>query len=145
MSDRQTARQLNSGAIHVLRALRLVDREAGVTAARLSALSVLVFGGPHSLGALATAEDVTSPTMTRIVDGLERDGLARRRALPGPGRPVEVSATAKGRRLMDRAAGRRLDALEAAFGQLSAADQRRLRSAAPILDELATRLRTISP
>jgi DNA-binding MarR family transcriptional regulator len=142
VSDRQTAQQLNSGAIHLLRTLRVVDRQAGLTSARLSALSVLVFGGPHSLGALAAAEDVTSPTMTRIVDGLERDKLARRRVLTGPGRPVEVSATPRGRRLMERAAGRRLDALEAAIAQLPAGDRVALRRAAPILDTLATHLRT---
>jgi DNA-binding MarR family transcriptional regulator len=142
MVDRQTAQQVNSGSIHILRSLRRVDRQAGLTAARLSALSVLVFGGPHSLGSLAVAEDVTSPTMTRIVDGLERDGLARRRVLTGPGRPVEVSATARGRRLMERAAGRRLDALETAIGRLPPADQRRLRAAAPILQQLADLLRS---
>ncbi|QGN32292.1 MarR family winged helix-turn-helix transcriptional regulator [Microlunatus sp. Gsoil 973] len=142
MPDRQTAQQINSGAIHILRALRVVDRRAGLTAARLSALSVLVFGGPHSLGGLAAAEDVTSPTMTRIVDGLEREGLARRRALSGPGRPVEVSATARGRRLMERAARRRLDALETAIDRLPAADQRRLRAAAPVLEQLAGHLRS---
>src|SRR4051794_23617051 len=129
MPDRQTAGLINSGAIHLLRALRIVDRQAGLTAARLSALSVLVFGGPHSLGALAAAEVVTSPTMTRLVDGLERDGLARRKALAGAGRPVEVSATARGRRLMQRAADRRLDAISVALGKLSAADQRQISNA----------------
>jgi DNA-binding MarR family transcriptional regulator len=142
MPDRQTAGLINSGAIHVLRALRIVDRQAGLTAARLSALSVLVFGGPHSLGALAAAEDVTSPTMTRIVDGLERDGLARRKVLAGAGRPVEVSATARGRRLMQRAADRRLDAISAALDKLSAADQRRISDAAPVLERLAEQLRS---
>ena len=141
MPQRQTAQQLNSGAIHLLRALRLVDQQAGLTSARLSALSVLVFGGPHSVGALAAAEDVTSPTMTRIVDGLERDKLARRRVLSGPGRPVEVSATARGRRLMQQASGRRLDAIQTAIGQLPADDQIALSAAAPILDRLATQLR----
>jgi len=141
MPQRQTAQQLNSGAIHLLRALRLVDQQAGLTSARLSALSVLVFGGPHSVGALAAAEDVTSPTMTRIVDGLERDKLARRRVLSGPGRPVEVSATARGRRLMQQASGRRLDAIQTAIGRLPADDQIALSAAAPILDRLATQLR----
>ena len=61
--------------------LRVVDREAGLTPARLSALSVLVFGGPCTLGRLARTEDVAGPTMTRIVDGLEL-GLARREPHP---------------------------------------------------------------
>jgi DNA-binding MarR family transcriptional regulator len=142
--ERETATAINSGAIHILRSLRRVDRLAGLPAARLSALSVLVFGGPCSMGQLAAAEDVAAPTMTRIVDGLEQSGLARRRVQPGPGRPVEVSATAKGERLMRRAAGRRLDALTAAMQQLSASDQRRLHAAAPALDRLAAALRSLA-
>ncbi len=140
MDERETARQINSGAIHVLRAMRRVDREAGLPSARLSALSVLVFAGPRTMGRLAAAEDVAGPTMTRIVDGLEAAGLVRRRVQAGPGRPVEVSATAKGDRLMRRAAGRRLDAIVAAMLELSAADQRRLAAAAPVLDRLAAAL-----
>src|SRR6478752_7380496 len=58
------------------------DRGAGLTPARLSALSVLVFGGPCSLGRLAKAEDVAGPTMTRIVDGLVDLGLAERKPHP---------------------------------------------------------------
>ena len=60
-----------------------MDRLAGLTPARLSALSVIVFGGPQSLGALAAAEGVAGPTMTRIVDGLVAAGLAERRPDPG--------------------------------------------------------------
>jgi DNA-binding MarR family transcriptional regulator len=144
MDDGETARQINSGAIHVLRALRRIDRLAGLPAARLSALSVLVFGGPCTIGALAAAEDVTSPTMTRIVDGLEEAGLVRRTVLAGAGRPVEVSPTVSGTRLMRRAAGRRLDAITAGLAGLSAADQRALRAAAPALDRLADVLRSSS-
>jgi DNA-binding MarR family transcriptional regulator len=140
MDEREIARHLNSGAIHVLRALRRVDRRAEITSARLSALSVLVFGGPCTMGALAAAEDVAGPTMTRIVDALEQARLVRRRVLPGAGRPVEVSATAKGDRLMRRAADRRLDALISAMATLSEADRRRLAGAAPILDRVAAAL-----
>ena len=44
---------LHSAAIHLLRGLRAADRASGLTPARLSALSVLVFGGPCTLGELA--------------------------------------------------------------------------------------------
>ena len=92
------------------------------------------------MGALAAAEDVAAPTMTRIVDALQDAGLVRRRVRPGPGRPVEVSATAKGDRLMRRAADRRLDAIVTALQRLSDADRRRLATAAPVLDRLAAAL-----
>src|SRR3954452_9211973 len=103
--------------------MRRIDREAGLPSARLSALSVLVFAGPQTMGGLAAAEDVAGPTMTRIVDGLEQSALARRRLRPGAGRSVEVSATAKGQRLMRAAADRRLDAIAIAMGGLTEADR----------------------
>ena len=76
----QTADKLHSAAIHLLRRLRVRDRESGVGPAQLSALSVLVFGGPRSLGELADAEQVRPPTMSRIVSGLAAAGLVRREA-----------------------------------------------------------------
>lgn len=136
-----TASALNSGAIHLLRALHLVDRRTPLTPARLSALSVLVFGGPRSLGELARTEDVASPTMTRIADGLVEDGLARRSTRASDQRVVELSATPKGRRLMLAARDRRLAALDAAMETLTPTQRRRLAAAAPAIDMLATALR----
>jgi DNA-binding MarR family transcriptional regulator len=138
---RETARQLNSGAIHVLRALRVVDRRSGLTPARLSALSVLVFGGPCTLGRLAALEDVAGPTMTRIVDGLSHAGLAQRTRHPDSGRAVLISATPAGNDLMRAAANRRVDALVSAMGRLDDAARHNLESAAPALVSLAETLR----
>jgi DNA-binding MarR family transcriptional regulator len=137
----EAAAALNSGAIHLLRALRGVDRRSGLTPARLSALSVLVFGGPMGLGALARTEGVAGPTMTRIVDGLVADGLAERRAHPEDGRAVRVTATPKGIELMRDAARRRVDAIVAALEHLPEADRERLVRAAPLLNVTAARLR----
>jgi DNA-binding MarR family transcriptional regulator len=138
------ARALNSGAIHLLRSLAAVDKLAGLTPARLSALSVVVFGGPQSLGALAAAEGVAGPTMTRIVDGLVAAGLAERRPDPGDGRAVAIAATAAGDNLMRAAAGRRIATIAAAIAALSATDRRRLASAAGLLDRLAADVRVRS-
>jgi len=135
--SRETARDLNSGAIHLLRSLRRVDKQSGLTAARLSALSVLVYGGPTPLGRLARLEGVASPTMTRIVDGLEGLSLARRAAHPDTGRVVLVTATDSGVELMDASAERRLDVIVGAFDQLQESDRETLRAAAPLLRRLA--------
>ena len=113
--ERAAARDLNSGAIHLLRAMGRVDAEAGLTPARLSALSVLVFGGPLPLGRLARIEGVTSPTMSRLVDALEGAGLAVRQEHPDSARMVLVSPTDEGRDLMLRAAERRADVIVAAL------------------------------
>src|SRR5258707_4026879 len=92
----EAADRLHSAAIHLLRRLRVRDRESGVGPAQLSALSVLVLGGgPRSLGELAEAEQVRPPTMSRIVAGLVRAGLVRPEKT-GNGRRVRLEATAKG-------------------------------------------------
>jgi DNA-binding MarR family transcriptional regulator len=140
-ATRDAAAALNSGAIHLLRGLRDVDRESGLTPARLSALSVLVFGGPRGLGALARAEGVAGPTMTRIVDGLVTAGLAERRPDPTDGRAVVVAPTAAGTELMHAARDRRVDAIASALEQLPRPDRERLVGAAPLLAATAARLR----
>ena len=138
------ASALNSGAIHLLRSLGTVDRQAGLTPARLSALSVLVFGGPCTLGALAAAEGVAGPTMTRIVDGLIGAGLAERQPHPADGRAVSITATASGDALMRAAQRRRIEALAAALASLPAAAQRHLAGSAGLLDEVAAAVRAQS-
>src|SRR5260370_650409 len=76
------ANQLHSAAIHLLRRVRAQDDAMGLTAPLASALSVIVFGGPLSLGALATAEQVRPPSITRIVRELEARGLVVREGTP---------------------------------------------------------------
>jgi DNA-binding MarR family transcriptional regulator len=136
-----TASDLNSAAIHLLRALRATDRAAGLTPARLSALSVLVFGGPSPLGRLARTEDVAGPTMTRIVDGLCDLGLAERRPHPDGGRLVLVAATAEGERVMRAARQARIDTIVAALRALPPADRAAIAAASPALLRLADRVR----
>ena len=140
-SDEQTALDLNSGAIHLLRALDRVDRESGLTPARLSALSVLVFGGPCSLGELARTEQVAGPTMTRIVDGLVALGLAERGADPVDGRAVRIAPTSRGTELMRQARGRRVEAIAAVVHGLAQEEQRLLADAAPLIGRVARGVR----
>ncbi|MEX2032610.1 MAG: MarR family transcriptional regulator [Dehalococcoidia bacterium] len=123
----------NSIAIHLTRRLREADTSSGVPPARLSALSVLVFGGPHILGDLARRERVTPPTMTRIVTGLERMGLARRRPDVRDARLVWVEATVEGREVMERARLARVERLAEELRVLPEADREALDCAARIL------------
>jgi DNA-binding MarR family transcriptional regulator len=96
----EIADRLHSAAIHLLRRLRRVDDAIGLPPAELSALSVLVFGGPTSLGALAAAEQVRPPSMTRIVQSLGRKGLVTRKADAADRRAVQIRATNKGVRVL---------------------------------------------
>lgn len=118
----EVAFRLNSVAIHLVRRARTADRALGVPPGQLSALSVLVFGGERTVAQLAEAEQVTSPTMTRILDGLERAGLAERRPHPDDRRATLVRATPKGRRLMDRGRRARVDLLTTLLEPLPADD-----------------------
>src|ERR1700720_855969 len=93
---REVADRLHSAAIHLLRHARKRDVLAGVGPARLSALSVLVFGGPMALGQLAAAEQVKAPTMSRIVTGLEESRLAERLTDSKDARRVRIRATPSG-------------------------------------------------
>ena len=138
-SLQETARDLNSAAIHLLRGMRAADRASGLTPARLSALSVLVFGGPCTLGQLARTEDVSGPTMTRIVDGLVTLGLATRDDHPDSARQVLISATEAGLELMHEAAQLRIDVIVAALRSLPTAERRAIVSAsAPLRGAVLT-------
>ena len=130
------ATELNSVAIHLVRRLRREDEALGVGAARLSALSVLVFGGPHTLGQLAVDEQVTAPTMSRIVAALAADGLVARRPDAKDGRVVWLRATAKGRRVMYRGRSRRVSRLASQLRQLDDAEFATLERASAILRRL---------
>jgi DNA-binding MarR family transcriptional regulator len=90
------AARLDSVAVHLLRRLGCEDPPAGLTGARLSALSVLVTQGPLTLGGLARAEGVRPPSMTRLVSALEADGLVERLRDPRDGRRVFIHATPDG-------------------------------------------------
>jgi DNA-binding MarR family transcriptional regulator len=124
---------LHSAAIRLLRAVRHVDQSSGLSPARLSALSVLVFAGPLTVGRLAAAEGVKSPTMTGIVNGLVDEGLVQRRAGPMDQRSVQVVVTARGRRVFNAARKRRVDALAELLKPLSAPDLAQLEGAVAVL------------
>lgn len=137
MKTRKTevADRLHSAAIHLLRRAAEEDRAAGLSRARLSALSVAVFRGPLTLGELAAAEGVRSATMTGIVNGLERDGLVRRRPHPIDRRAVSVEVTPAGRRLLERARARRIEHVAAKLEDLTEDDVDLLARAAQLIDE----------
>jgi DNA-binding MarR family transcriptional regulator len=131
-----TADRLHSAAIHLLRLLRREDDAGGISAPRLSALSVLVFGGPLTVGELASAEQVRPPTMTRLVQALAAEGLVTRETDPADGRVIRVRATAKGKRLLQEGRARRIEALARRLTSLSTDDLATLDRAVEIVGGL---------
>ena len=133
------ADRFHSAAIHALRYAAREDSASGLSAARLSALSVLVFGGPKTLGELAATEQVRPPTMTRIVHGLEEDGLVARAADPDDRRITHVRATAKGKRVLQRARTRRIEKLAERLASLDARELAVVGQAAELVDSALRR------
>jgi DNA-binding MarR family transcriptional regulator len=131
------ADRLHSAAIHLLRRVRRVDVTTGLSAARLSALSVVAFAGPIRISALAAAEQVRTPTMTPIVAALEREGLVTRESDASDARAALIRATPRGIRLMGEGRARRVALLAAELERLSAADRASLLRAVDILEGLA--------
>ena len=131
------ADRIHSAAIHLLRSLRKQDTASGVTAARLSALSVVVFGGPITIGQLASAEQVSAPTMTRIVVGMERDGLVARASDKQDRRVVWIRTTPKGSRILGDARRLRIAALARELAALEPGELELLDQAAGIIEKVA--------
>ncbi len=117
----------------MLRRVRVEDAAAGVTPAQFSALSVLVFAGPRTVTALAAAEQVALPTISRLVATLEGAGLVERRANPGDRRSVVLHATPRGERLLVDGRRRRVARLAAELEPLGDDDLRILARAAELL------------
>jgi DNA-binding MarR family transcriptional regulator len=133
------AQALHSAAIGLLRSVRKADGSGELNAARLSALSVIVFAGPITLGELAGAEQVRPPTMTRIVNALEEQGLVRKSRDETDRRTVTLSATMKGKRLLVESRNRRIRPLADRMERLGGHELKTLQDAAVLLQEILRR------
>lgn len=122
---------LHGAAIRLLRYMRKEDAVSGITGAQLSVLSVLAYGGPQTLGALAAAEQVKPPTMSQLVSALEQLELVTRKPLDR--RSAEISLTRKGRLLLEAGRKRRLARLTKALNRLPPEQIDRLGQAAGLI------------
>lgn len=128
---------LHRAAIRLLRTVRTADDETGVSPPKLSALSVLVFGGATSLSALARAEQVTPATMSKLVSDLEGLGLVAKRADRDDKRGVRIEVTAEGRTLMEEGRKRRLALLHKRLAKLSREERALLADASALMMRVA--------
>src|SRR5277367_5422358 len=135
-NSQNIAGQIHSASIHLLRKLRKEDEGSGLNAPRLSALSVIVFGGPVTLRDLAAAEQVRPPTMTRIVNALEEQGLVLKKQNANDGRSTLLSATPAGKKLLLEGRARRVCALAKQIAALNHEQRSVLQEAAEILKEV---------
>ena len=130
------ADHLHSAAIHLLRRVRKQDIATGEGPARLSALSVLVFGGPKTLKELAAAEQVKPPTMSRIVSGLKRSLLVEIARDPEDARRMRITPTEKGTKLLHKGRELRIAYLASQLERLAPAELSQIGEAVEILRRL---------
>lgn len=133
--EREAADRLHSTAIHLLRRARRTDPLTGVSAAQLSALSVLM-GGPKTLGELAAAEQVRPPTMSRLVSAMEHAGVARKVTDRHDARVIRIHATPKGLRALSRGRDMRIAAIERLLSELDPDDLATVERAVGTLERL---------
>ena len=129
----ETANALHSAAVRLLRTVRVADVDLDLDGPRASLLSVLVFAGPLPMAKLAELEQVSAPAITKTVNALELAGLARRERSASDQRVVLVSATASGRRLLERGRGARVRAIAALLSDATDEQLRTLREAAELI------------
>lgn len=134
MRKSEIAARLHGAAIHLLRRVRRDDPLMALTPARASVLSVLVFGGPKSPGELAQIEQVAAPTMTKLINGLVRDGYVLKRPSSEDGRAVVITATAKARNAMEAGRRRRIELVRTLFAELTDAEWQTLDAAARLIE-----------
>ena len=130
------AEKLHSAALLLLRRLRTEGDARDLSPPRLSALSVVVDAGPIGIGALAAAEGVSAPTMSRLVDGLERDALVKRSSDPDDARGVLVRATVQGRRARTETRRQRIRTLAADLQRLSHDELDAIRVGAELIERV---------
>ena len=136
----RVADRLHGAAIHLLRRLRVEDTSSGLSGPRLSTLSVIVFGGPITVGDLAAAEQVKPPTMSRLVSALEARGLVTREGDASDARLVRVRATPRGLKILQEGRGRRIARLQHRLQELDEPDLEVMARATAVLERVVREL-----
>jgi DNA-binding MarR family transcriptional regulator len=123
-----------------IRATRRVRGEAGKAGSRplslsqFAVLQAVYEEGEATVGELARAAGVSMPTVTRMLRGLERDGIVERDRTDEDRRVVRVHLTDAGRTLMGEKQAWITERLHELYSGLSAADRERV---GPLMRRLA--------
>lgn len=133
------AARLQSSVIRLAREARQGEEAGALGSSRLSALALLASAGPMSLAALAEADRVRAPTMSRTVDALVQAGLVTRESVPTDRRSVRIAVTLEGREALARERKRRLRQLADRLERLGESEQRALQRGVELLERVAVR------
>jgi len=132
--SQELAPQVHEAFSRLARRLRALDLPSGLTNERLSTLATVAAHEPISISALAEAEIVSLPTMSRMVAALEAEGFVRRRDDKLDSRAVLLSTTAKGRRAYQRATQQSLSHLKGTLNTLAPEQLAAIRTLLSTLD-----------
>jgi DNA-binding MarR family transcriptional regulator len=119
-----------------LRAQRAVDT---MSDSQFAVLAHLKMHGAQTLTELADRENVTAPSMNRIVNSLEDSGWLNRTGDEADRRKVNIAVTDSGRAVVDETVRRRNAWLEAALADLSPVERALLSDAAQLMRQVADR------
>ncbi|HVM28021.1 MAG TPA: MarR family transcriptional regulator [Mycobacteriales bacterium] len=125
--------------MRMARRMRAERADTSLTLTQLAALATVERHGPLTPGALAAAERVQPPSMTRVVASLQDAGLVAREPHPSDGRQALLTVTPDGAALLREDRRRREEWLARQLAELDDEQRALLRAAVPLLDRLAER------
>ena len=131
----ELAGALRLSVTRLARLLRQQD-QTGLAPTLTVALATINREGPLTLGELAAAEQVTAPTITKVVEKLEAHGFVTRHADEQDRRVCRVRVTPAGRKQLDTVRRRRTAWLSSRLKTLSPDELERLAAAADVLEKL---------
>ena len=120
----------------LVRLLRSLSPQNGLSLTAAATLGTLERSGPHRLTSLAAREGVTQPAMTQLIARLEQARLVRRAPDPADGRVVEVHISGEGTALLARRRAVRAERLAGILADLSLQQRAALAAALPAIDAL---------
>lgn len=122
----------------LVRRIRQVPTEGGLSMPERQALSQLDRGGPATSSELARQAQITAQAMGTTLGALQARGLVERRPDPADGRRVILTVTDAGRQALNDKRNARTELLSQALtGTFTPAELDRLAAAAPLLERLA--------
>jgi DNA-binding MarR family transcriptional regulator len=131
------AGSLRLSVTRLARLLRQQD-QSGLAPTLTAALATIAREGPLTLGELAVAEQVTAPSITKVVEKLEARGFVTRHTDERDRRVTRVQVTPAGRKFVETVRGRRTAWLTSRLKTLSPDELARLAAAADVLEKLTT-------
>lgn len=120
----------------LLRLIREVSTAGDISATSAAVLVRLGRTGPQRVTDLALAEGISQPAMTQLINRIEHDGLVVRTTDPADRRGVLVGISERGATVIETRREQRARVLDAALGQLGAADRSAIAAALPALGRL---------